>query len=125
MTSTSLYQRLGGAAGISALVDGVVEAHMENPIVQSRFLPYRDKPDVMAKVKKHTCDFFGAGSGGPETYGGRSMSDTHRGMNISSAEYDAVADDISRTLEKHGIDEATRAEVMGIVQSLKGEIINI
>ena len=65
---------------------------MANPMVRDRFLPYREKPDTLAKVKHHTCNFFGAGSGGPEQYSGRSMPDTHRGMNISEQEYLAVVD---------------------------------
>jgi hemoglobin len=121
----SLYERLGGAGGIAALVDDIVEAHMANPLIKARFLPYREQADTLAKVKQHTCDFFGAGSGGPEVYSGRSMRDTHRGMNISEQEYEAVADDIMSTLKKHKIDEETRKEVMTIVDSLKTDIIRV
>jgi hemoglobin len=123
--SKSLYERLGGAKGIAALVDDVVEAHMANPLVSARFLPYREHPDTLAKVKHHTCNFFGAGSGGSETYGGRSMRDAHRGMNISEQEYLAVVDDILDTLDKHKIDDETRKDVLAIVYSLKGEIIRV
>lgn len=121
----SLYERLGGARGIATLVNGIVEAHMDNPAIQARFLPYRDKPDVMARVRKHTCDFLGSGSGGPEKYDGRSMPDTHRGMKITEAEYAAVAEDIQATLKKHKIDRQSREEVSGIVQSLKDQIVGI
>jgi hemoglobin len=121
----SLYERLGGAGGIAALVDDIVEAHMENPLIKARFLPYREQTDTLAKVKQHTCDFFGAGSGGPEVYSGRSMRDTHRGMNISDEEYAAVVDDIMGTLKKHKIDEETRREVKTIVDSLKGDIVGV
>lgn len=125
MESKPLYERLGGAKGIAALVDGIVEAHMGNPVIKARFMPYQDKPDVVAKVKKHTCDFLGSASGGPEKYAGRTMSDTHRGMNISGAEYDAVANDIRETLDKHKIDSQTRDEVMHMVESLRTEIVRI
>jgi hemoglobin len=123
--SNSLYERLGAAAGIAALVDDVVEAHMNNPLINARFLPYRERPDTLAKVKHHTCNFFGAGSGGPEQYAGRSMPDAHRGMNISEQEFLAVVDDILGTLEKHDIDAETRKDVLAIVYSLKGEIIRV
>jgi len=103
--SNSLYERLGGAKGIASLVDDIVEAHMSNPMIEARFLPYRDDQDTLTKVKQHTCNFFGAGSGGPEQYSGRSMADTHRGMNISEQEYAAVADDILETLAKHKVDD--------------------
>jgi hemoglobin len=125
MTNKSLYERLGGAKGIAALVDGIVDAHMAKPIIKARFLPYADKPDVVERVKKHTCDFLGSGTGGPETYAGRSMSDTHRGMNITEQEYAAVAEDILATLKKHKIDSQTRDEVMSIVGSLKSEIVGV
>ena len=38
----TLYERLGGATGISALVDDIIEAHMNNPAIKARFLPSRD-----------------------------------------------------------------------------------
>ena len=123
--SNSLYERLGGATGIATLVDDIVEAHMDNPLIKARFLPYREDSDTLAKVKHHTCNFLGAGSGGPEQYSGRSMPDTHRGMNISEQEYIAVVDDILNTLAKHKIDDQSRKDVLAIVYSLKDEIIHV
>jgi len=123
--SNTLYQRLGGAKGIAALVDEIVEAHMNNPLVKARFLPYRDDPDHLASVKRHTCNFLGAGSGGPEQYSGRSMPEAHRGMNISEQEFIAVVDDILGALDKHKIDEQTRKDVLAIAYSLKDEIIHV
>ena len=119
----NLYERLGGAQGIAALVDDIVDAHMANPVISARFLPYRAQPDRLATVKQHTRAFLGAGSGGPEQYAGRDMRTAHRGMNISAEEYVATVDDILATLEKHRIDEASRKDVLAIAWSLKGEIM--
>jgi hemoglobin len=123
--SKHLYESLGGAKGITALVDDIVEAHMINPLVKARFLPYRGDPETLARVKQHTCNFFGAGSGGPEQYSGRSMPETHRGMNISAQEYTAVIDDILGALDKHKIDEQSRKDVLAIAYSLKDQIIHV
>lgn len=123
--SKTLYERLGGATGIASLIDDIVEAHMNNPAIRARFLPYRDDPEHLAKVKQHLHDFFGAGSGGPESYNGRSMADAHRGMNIGAGEYLAAVDDIMDTLNEHGIDEQTRKDVLAIAYSLKDEIIHV
>jgi hemoglobin len=120
---STLYERLGGAATISKMVDDIVEAHLNNPVIKARFLPYLDKPERVAAIKKHTCDFLGAGSGGPEQYTGRSMVESHRGMNISEAEYMAVVDDIMAVLQKHEIDESARKDVLAITFALKGDII--
>ena len=121
----SLYERLGGATGVATLVDDIVEAHMSNPTIKARFIPYRENPDHLAKVRQHLRDFLGAGSGGPEQYNGRSMTDAHRGMNVNAQEYMAAIDDIMSMLEKHNIDEQTRKDVLAIAYSLKDEIIHV
>lgn len=125
MQQKSLYERLGGADNIPKLVDAVVAAHMENPLIKARFLPYRSRPEQLAQVKQHLVNFLAAGSGGPEQYKGRSMLDAHRGMNISATEYMAATDDILGVLSKHGIDEQTQKDVLAIAYSLKGDIIHV
>jgi hemoglobin len=70
----TLFERLGGRPGISMIVDDTVDAHMKNPVVNARFLPYLENPARLAKIKQHTVDFFIAGSGGPGVYSGRDSS---------------------------------------------------
>ena len=124
-TTDSLYERLGAADGIAALVDDIVAAHMSNPIIKARFLPYQEDPARLSAIKSHTRAFLAMGSGGPASYAGRSMSDAHRGMNVSAAEYMAAVDDILATLKKHGRDERTQQEVLAIAYSLKAEIMSL
>ena len=120
---TTLFDRLGGKEGITKIVDDVVEAHMNNTAISARFLPIRDEPEKLAVIKQHTIDFFSAGSGAPVSYYGRDMVTTHRGMNISPAEYMHTIDDILMVLDKHKIDEESKKDVLAILWSLKGMII--
>jgi hemoglobin len=121
--TTILFDRLGGTQGITSLVDAVVEAHMNNPAISSRFLPYKEQPEKLAVIKQHTIDFFSAGSGGPATYLGRDMPTTHKGMNITPAEYMHVIDDILNVLDKHKADQESKKDVLAILWSLKDMII--
>lgn len=121
----SLYERLGSAEGISVLVDQIVEEHMKNPHISARFLPYLKKPEALAVVKQHTREFFASGSGGSEIYTGKDMKTTHEGMNISPAEYMYVMDDIMIVLDRNGIDEDSRNDVLAILYSLKGMIVGV
>jgi hemoglobin len=121
----TLYQRLGGSSGINALVADIVALHMENPVIRARFRPYLETPEKLEITKKHLCAFLEAGSGGTAKYTGRTMPDTHRGMNINEAEYMATIDDILSALRKHGIDEQTQKDVLAIAYSLKGEILHL
>jgi hemoglobin len=125
MDASSLYQRLGGADGIDTLVEDIVAAHMENPVISARFRPYAEDPKRLSEIKDHLRRFLAAGSGGPADYKGRSMPDAHRGMNISIAEYMAAVDDIMDALEKNEIVESARKDVLAITYALKGEIVHV
>jgi hemoglobin len=122
---SSLYQRLGGTPGIHALVENVLERHMNNPAISARFRPYLETPDKLAAAKGHLCAFLEAGSGGGAAYQGRGMRETHRGMNISEAEYMAAMDDILAAMSERNIDEQARKDVLAIAYSLKGDIIRV
>ncbi len=119
--SQTLYDRLGGADGIAQLVDDAVEAHLNNPIIKTRFENTKD----IEHAKKMSVEFFCAGSGGPETYSGRDMLSTHRGMNISEQEFIAVVDDILEAMDKNQLVDDVKTDVLSILYSLKSEIIRV
>ena len=119
--TTTLYQRLGGADGMARLVEDVVAAHLANPIVKPRFENIKD----LDHLKQMACEFFCAGSGGPEAYTGKDMLAAHKGMNISEQEYLAVTDDIVGAMDKNGIEEDAKKDVIAILYALKGQIIRV
>lgn len=121
----SLFDRLGGSSGIEAIVDDIVALHMENPAIRARFRPYLETPDRLVTIKRHTCAFFEAGSGGAAQYGGRGMVAAHRGMNIGEGEFIAALDDILTALRKQGVDEQSQKDVLAIAYSLKDEIVHL
>ena len=119
--SASLYDRLGGHAGIARITRDLVQNHLANPLVSARYARSED----LEGVERRVVEFFCAGSGGPETYTGQDMIATHKGMNISEQEFVAVLDDAMAALETNGIDAPTRAEVLAILWSLKGQVVRI
>ncbi|WP_242204914.1 group I truncated hemoglobin [Aestuariivivens insulae] len=121
--SKSLFDRLGGSNGIADIVEDAIENHMNNPKINARFLPFKERPEHLATIKQHSIDFFSAGSGGPVVYSGKDMVTAHTGMNISPEEYMHVIDDIFMALDKNAIDEDTKKDVLAILWSLKGMII--
>jgi hemoglobin len=124
-STTTLFQRMGGSAGIAALVDAMVARHMENPQVAVRFLPVRDEPERLAEIKRRSCAFLEMGSGGPARYDGRSMLEAHRGMNIGEAEYMAVVDDLLGAARDCCLDDGVQKELLFVAWSLKGEILRV
>ena len=119
--SKSLYERLGGAQGIAKIVDDVVAGHLANPLVQTRFQNVED----LQHLKQMACEFFAAGSGGPEKYTGKDMRAAHKGMNISEQEFVAVLDDILAAMDKNKLGDQEKREVLAIAYSLKAEVIRV
>ncbi len=119
--TTSLYERLGKRDGIARITRSLIENHMANPLVKTRY----EGSENLERVEQRVIELFCAGAGGPESYSGRDMLATHRGMNISEQEFVAVVDDAMAALESNGIDPGTRNEVLAILWSLKGDVIRV
>lgn len=119
--SKTLYERLGGKEGITKLVDDAVDAHLNNPVVKTRFENTAD----IEHAKKMSVEFFCAGSGGPEEYSGKDMLSAHKGMNISEQEFIAVVDDILWAMDENHLGDDLKRDVLAILYSLKGEIIRV
>ncbi|MDH5433914.1 MAG: group 1 truncated hemoglobin [Gammaproteobacteria bacterium] len=114
----SLYERLGGTEGITAIADTLVENHLANPLVAPRFAQ-ADK----ATLKNGAATFFITGTGGPNVYKGKDMVATHKGMNISGSEFLAVLDDAMGALEANNIGQREKEEVLYVLYSMRGEVL--
>ncbi len=116
--SASLYERLGGVARIAAVIDDAVDRHAVNPLIAPRFRG-KDLP----QLKRLATQFFCLGAGGPQRYEGRDMRTAHAGMNISEQELLAAIDDIVAALQAQGVGAHEVNEVVGLLHSLKGEVL--
>ena len=116
-----LYDRLGGEDGITQLVDGMIDAYLNDPVVKTRFENVKN----LDHAKRMAVEYFCAGSGGPQTYTGLDMFARHTGMNISEQEFVAVVDDIMGAMDKNNLGEDEKKEILAFVWSVKGEVIRL
>jgi hemoglobin len=116
--SKSLFERLGGNAGITSIANDVVDNHVANKTIGTRFA----KVDIPA-LKHAAATFFIAGTGGQNLYKGKDMLSAHKGMNISAAEFMAVLDDALDALTKNGIAQREQEEVLYILYSMRADIV--
>jgi hemoglobin len=116
--SGSLFERLGGNEGITAIANDVIDNHVANEAVSNRFA----ESDIPA-LKHAAATFFIAGTGGDDVYKGKDMLATHKGMNISAIEFMAVLDDALAALENNNIGQREQEEVLYILYSMRSEIV--
>ena len=120
MEQTPLFERLGGRDGIHALVQKVLDNHFVNPAVRTRFEHARMTKDEMVQGG---FEFFCTGLSGIPTYTGRPIPETHAGMNISDAEFNAVLDDILAAMASLGFGELEQAEALKILYGMRTEVV--
>ncbi len=120
---SSLFERLGGAEKLRVIVNEIVDAHVSNPLIGSRFVKLSE--GEMRASREHAFEFLAMGAGGPVEYSGRDMRTTHAGMNISEQEFLAVIDDVMKVLGSHEVGPREQQEVLYALYGLKGEIVRL
>ncbi len=117
---STLYERLGGSEKITQIAHDIVDNHLVNPHISTRFAGADP-----ASLKKGAATFFITGSGGPEVYEGKDMLTVHKGLNISPAEFMAVLDDSLAAMEKNSVGVSEQQEVLYILYSFREQIVQV
>jgi len=116
--SKSLFERLGGIEGITSISNDVVDNHLANKSIATRFAN-----SDLSKIKNAAATFFITGTGGPNVYTGKDMLAAHKGMNISAAEFMSVLDDALSALGKNNIGQREQEEVLFVLYSMRSQIV--
>ena len=116
--SKSLYDRLGGKAAITAVVDQFVANVVADSRINGRFAT-TDIP----KLKRYLVDQVCMETGGPCTYKGRDMKTTHAGMKITNGDFDALVEDLVAALDKFKVPAQEKGELLGLLSPMKKDIV--
>jgi hemoglobin len=114
----TLYTRLGGQAGIEAVAGQFVT----NITTDSRISHYFVDTDV-PQFKNNMSKLLAQLTGGPKNYVGRDMKTTHTGLGVSGADFDAVIEDLVKSLDQFKVGEKEKSELLGILSPLRKDIV--
>ena len=120
----SLYERLGGVYSIAPVVDDFIERIMDDPRLNAN--PKVDEAHhrvSRAGFKYWVIEMVCWASGGPQTYSGRSMYDSHAHLDITEGEWQFFLEDLGATLDRFELPFGERSELVAIVESTKSEIV--
>ena len=120
----TLWDRLGGEAGVTRIVDDVVNAAAQDPNVDFfRQGKYKPNADEVVKMKREIVEQVSEAAGGPLRYTGPDMRKVHKGMGITYAQFDALAGHLKKALEKNKVAPADADAVLSAVNSYRKEIV--
>ncbi|MDQ6721667.1 MAG: group 1 truncated hemoglobin [Candidatus Dormibacteraeota bacterium] len=77
------------------------------------------------RLKKMLVDQVCEATGGPCTYTGRDMKETHRGMGVTGGEFAALVEDLVGTLNHFNVPQAEQNELIGALAPMKADIVEV
>jgi len=119
----SLYDRLGGKQAITAVVDEFVGRVAADNRINDFFAATASNPAQLASFKMKLVDQICEAAGGPCKYTGKDMKSAHRGMGISTADFNALVEDLVGALDKFKVGMAEKSQLLGVLGPMQGQIV--
>jgi hemoglobin len=123
MTTTqtkTLYDRLGGVDAINALTESWVARVGGDDRANGKFIR-TDIERLMTEVIDQLCE----ATGGPCTYTGRSMLETHAGMEVTAGEFDVVMQHLGAVLDELNIPKTEQDELVALLTPMRDDIVEV
>jgi len=114
----TLYARLGGAPAVSAVVDDFVANVAADARINAQFAN-ANIPNLKKQLNDQICNATGGGC----PYTGKDMKTAHKGMHIKDADFDALVEDLVKSLDKFKVKDADKQELLKTLGGLKGDIV--
>lgn len=119
-----LWDRLGGEAGVRAVVREFLAAAAKDPKANiDRGGNYPLTKERAGRVEQLLIEQVSSVTGGPLKYTGRDMKNTHAGMKITEEEFGAAAGHLVAAMKKLNVPQAEADELLAIIATTAKDII--
>jgi hemoglobin len=118
LAQSSLYERLGGGAGVSSIASDLVDRASTDPRTAAQF-----RDSNLARVKTKLAELLCELSGGPCHYSGDSMKETHAGHHISQAEFYELVENLRSVLRAHQVSMGATNQLLKLLAPMKRDIV--
>ena len=116
----SLYDRLGGLDAITAVTESWVARVGSDDRANGKFV----RTDI-DRLKQEVIDQLCEATGGPCTYTGRTMQETHDGMAVTAGEFDVVMQHLDATLDELNIPKPDQHELVALIMPMRDDIVEV
>ncbi|MGH2534657.1 MAG: group I truncated hemoglobin [Thermomicrobiales bacterium] len=127
-TDESLYERLGGAFAIAAVVDRFSDEIITNPKLNvNPALKAWNETDAASRLpglKFMRTVWIIAKAGGPIAYTGKPLDEAHQDFHLTTEEFEEVGVEIVRALDHFKVPEREKQELVDAYMTSMGEVVN-
>ena len=114
----SLYRDLGAMPGITRIVEGMLLNIARDQRIVERFR----RVDIQ-RLRNKLIEQFCVEAGGPCTYTGDSMAESHKGQNVSRSDFNALVEDLIKAMDSEGISVPVQNRLIARLAVMRGEVI--
>jgi len=114
----SLYTRLGGVDAIRAVVDDFVDRVAADARINALFRGV-DIPNLKRLITEQLC----SATGGPCVYSGRTMRETHTGLNLTDDNFNSLVQDLVAALDRFNVPAREKGELLTALGGMRGDIV--
>jgi len=112
------FQGLGGKPGIKKIVDVLIPLVLADPRIKDSFKDI-DMKNLSMRLEEQFC----ALSGGPCVYGGKDMVEIHDGLNITNAQFNALAEDLQLAMDQVGVPSRVQNKLVAKLAPMQRGIV--
>lgn len=116
--SDEFYSGLGGKEGVRKLAAQLVQLAQQDPRLKAQFAEI-DAPHLTDMLAEQFCQL----SGGPCTYSGKSMEVIHDGMKITTAQFNALAEDLQLAMTMQAIPNSIQNKLIAKLAPMQRQIV--
>ena len=127
MAEKSLYERLGGAYAIAAVVDRFSDQLLENPKIvnanpQLKEWHTKEYKERLPGLKFNRTLWVCAVSGGPYEYTAKNLQDAHFELHIPPEVFDEVAAELGSALDYFKVPKREKEETLAAFNAQKSDV---
>jgi hemoglobin len=114
----AVYKGLGGKEGIHRIVDTFKPMVLADPRIKDTFSD-SDMQHVGMRLEEQLCVL----AGGPCSYGGEPMKETHGGLKITNAQFNALTENLQIAMEKNGVATSVANKLVAKLAPMQRDIV--
>ncbi len=115
----SLYRQLGGEPGITRIVEGMLLRIARDPRIVEHF----QMVDIQ-RVRDKLIERFCVEAGGPCTYTGDSMEESHKGLALTPSDFNALVEDLQAAMTDEGVSMPVQNRLLARLAPMRGQVID-
>jgi hemoglobin len=115
----SLYRDLGEQAGITRIVEGM----LLNIAADPRIVRHFENIDIV-RLRDKLVEQLCVEAGGPCTYTGDSMEESHKGQNLTPSDFNALVENLQDAMTAQGVGIPAQNRLLARLAPMRGQVID-